>query len=199
MYVKFLVIFSSNFFRTFFCLLIFSVNFCQIFSVNFCAQIFFICLFEFWRPNCSKLEPFFKLSTVLKQLFNFHQNCVERNGIVSFWKNDYQLHENWQLAAVLAGLQGRGSSREKEGNVIQQIFFCYSTLRLLFWLKNGGRHSSVEISFRSSEHKLCNKTFQTLKIHDTEFVSWVFNLSNWNKKPIFSHFLKIGKNWRKKI
>ena len=60
-------------------------------------------------------------------MFNFHQNCVERNGIVSFWKNDYQLHENWQLAAVLAGLQGRGSSREKEGNVIQQIFFCYST------------------------------------------------------------------------
>ena len=55
---------------------------------------------------------------------------------MSFSKNDYQLHENWQLAAVLAGLQGRGSSREKEGNVIQQIFFCYSTL--LFWLKNGG-------------------------------------------------------------
>ena len=169
----------------------FFVNLCKIFSVNFCAQIFF-CLFEFSRPNCSKLEPFFKLSTVLKQLFNFHQNCVERNGIVSFWKNDYQLHENWQLAAVLAGLQGRGSSREKEGNVIQQIFFCsYSTLalRLLFWLKNGGRHSSVEISFRSSEHKLCNKTFQTLKIHDTEFVSWVFNLSSFKleqKKHLLS-------------
>ena len=74
-------------------------------------------------------------------MFNFHPNCVERNGIVSFSKNDYQLHENWQLAAVLAGLQGRGSSREKEGNVIQQIFFCYSTIlpaTLLFWLKNGG-------------------------------------------------------------
>lgn len=144
----------------------------------------FIDEFEFWRQKylfglksnyeksflgylvfCDKIGQNwdrFSNCQLYKQLFNFHQNCVERNGIVSFWKNDYQLHENWQLAAVLAGLQGRGSSREKEGNVIQQIFFCYSTLRLLFWLKNGGRHSSVEISFRSSEHKLCNKTFQTL-------------------------------------
>ena len=103
---------------------------------------------------------------------------VLKGTVLSFSKNDYQLHENWQLAAVLAGLQGRGSTREKEGNVIQQIFFCatattlsHCALLLLFWLKNGGRHSSVEISFRSSEHKLCNKTFK--EYMTLNFVGWL--------------------------
>ena len=123
----------------------------------------------------------YKIVAVFWTVFNDDSVCVKtivqfskivlKETVLSFSKNDYQLHENWQLAAVLAGLQGRGSTREKEGNVIQQIFFCYSTLRLLFWLKNGGRHSSVEISFRSSEHKLCNKTFK--EYMTLNFVGWL--------------------------
>ena len=108
----------------------------------------------------------YKIVAVFWTVFNDDSVCVKtivqfskivlKETVLSFSKNDYQLHENWQLAAVLAGLQGRGSTREKEGNVIQQIFFCATATTLLYhtahscyyfgWKMEGGIQALKSVS-----------------------------------------------------
>ena len=130
-----------------------------------------------FKNNCSIFIKIVLKETVLCHFEKMIINYMKIGSLRRFW----QVFKEEDLA-------------EKKKEMWSSRFSFATLLRLLFWLKNGGRHSSVEISFRSSEHKLCNKTFQTLKIHDTEFVSWFFNLSNWNKKPNLLSFSENRKN-----